>query len=356
MTEDAVETGSADAPGSLEACPSCGEAIHPGDAFCESCGATLDPAAAIAVAEPAPVPALVPDAGASTSCPSCGGGEFADGFCSTCGAKQPIWRDHFTESPVDWIAGVCDKGVGRNRNEDAMAMAAVGERAVLVVCDGVTTAPESDRASMAAARTARDLLAEAADAPDGTAAAIAHWGAVLVRSCAAAQRDAVAVARTLGDPPEPPSCTFVAAVEDGGLLHVAWCGDSRAYWLGDDGNSVQLTVDHSLGTEMIKAGRSRQEAEAEPTSHTITRWLGADSIDPSPETGSLELTGPGWLLVCSDGLWNHLSDAAELDGFVRATGSSDPMVIADALVDRANAGGGHDNITAVLARVGRSGG
>ena len=74
---------------------------------------------------------------------------------------------------------------------------------------------------------------------------------------------------------------------------------------------------------------------------------------PLPETGSLELSGPGWLLVCSDGLWNHLS-GAELDTFVRATGSSDPMVVADALVDRANAGGGHDNITAVLARVGRS--
>ncbi len=357
MTDDADETGSADAPAELERCPSCGEAIHAGDAFCESCGATLDPAAAIAVADPAPVPALVPDdagdAGA-TVCRSCGGGEFADGFCSTCGAKQPIWRDHFTESPVEWIAGVCDKGVGRNRNEDAMALAAVGDRAVLVVCDGVTTAPESDRASMAAARAARDVLAEAAGSPDGTAAAIAHWGAVLVESCVAAQREAIAVARALGDPPEPPSCTFVAAVEDDDLLHVAWCGDSRAYWLGDDGDGVQLTVDHSLGTEMVKAGMPRQQAEADPTSHTITRWLGADSINPSPETGSLELSGPGWLLVCSDGLWNHLSGAAELDTFVRATGSSDPMVVADALVDRANAGGGHDNITAVLARVGRS--
>jgi serine/threonine protein phosphatase PrpC len=59
--------------------------------------------------------------------------------------------------------------------------------------------------------------------------------------------------------------------------------------------------------------------------------------------------------VCSDGLWNHLSTAAELHAFVRATGSADPMAIADALVDRANAGGGQDNITAVLARIGRDG-
>ncbi|MGI9028522.1 MAG: protein phosphatase 2C domain-containing protein [Ilumatobacteraceae bacterium] len=348
MTEEAAEIAV------LEACPSCGEAINAGDAFCESCGATLDPAAAIAVAQPAPVPALVSnETGDATVCLSCGGTEFADGFCSTCGTKRPVWRDHFTESPIDWVAGVCDKGVGRNANEDAMAMAVVGERAVLVVCDGVTTAPQSEKASLVAARAARDLLAGAVDAPEGDAAAIANWAALLVESCAVAQREAVAVARTLGNPPEPPSCTFVAAVEDGGLLHVAWCGDSRAYWLGDGGPSVQLTLDHSLGTEMIRAGKTREEAEAEPTCHTITRWLGADSIDPTPETGSLELAGPGWLLVCSDGLWNHLSEATELDEFVRATGSSDPMVIADALVDRANAGGGHDNITAVLARIGR---
>jgi len=102
---------------------------------------------------------------------------------------------------------------------------------------------------------------------------------------------------------------------------------------------------------MVAAGKSRAEAEADPTSHTITRWLGADSIDPTPETGSLELAGPGWLLVVSDGLWNHLSEAEELQTFVEATGSAEPMAIAEALVDRANAGGGHDNITAVLARI-----
>lgn len=353
MTEQIDEAGEAPA---LDACPSCGEAIHSGDAFCESCGATLDAAAAIAVpADPTPVPALVAEESREVTCPSCGGQEFADGFCTTCGTKRPVWRDHFTESPVEWVAGVCDKGVGRNRNEDAMAMAVVGERVVIVVCDGVTTAPDSDRASLAAARAARDLLAGIPAAPAGTAAAVAHWGERLVESCAAANREAVAAAHALGDPVEPPSCTFVAAVEDGGLLHVAWCGDSRAYWLVDKGEPRQLTIDHSLGTELIAAGRTREEAEADPMCHTITRWLGADSINPTPETGSLELGGPGWLLVCSDGLWNHLSTAAELHAFVRATGSADPMAIADALVDRANAGGGQDNITAVLARIGRGG-
>ncbi len=356
-TTDVTESGeTTDSAGGGEMCPACGAAVVAGDTFCESCGATLDALAAAAIEATAPEafgsePLPSTDRPDAAICPSCGGTEFADGFCGTCGTKRPVWRDHFTESPTDWIAGVCDKGVGRNRNEDAMAMAAVGSRAVLVVCDGVTTAPDSDRASLAGSRAARDLLAAASPAPDGTAAAVGHWIDLLVKSCAAANREAVATAHALGDPPEPPSCTFVATVVEGDLLTFAWCGDSRAYWLGDGGDSRQLTLDHSLGTAMIAAGTTRAGAEADPTSHTITRWLGADSVDPTPETGSVELAGPGWLLVVSDGLWNYLSEAPQLDAFVQATGSSDPMVIADALVERANAGGGHDNITAVVARI-----
>ena len=61
---------------------------------------------------------------------------------------------------------------------------------------------------------------------------------------------------------------------------------------------------------------------------------------------------PGWMLLCSDGLWNHLSTADELRSFIQASGLSEPLFVADALVDHANAGGGYDNITAVLARIG----
>ena len=344
----------------LEACPACGQAITAGDVFCESCGAELDPAAAVEAppddtdrddTQPVEISDEDPATGAIV-CPSCGGTQFEDGFCATCGAKQPSWRDHFTEAPTDLVAGVCDKGVGRNRNEDAMAMAVVGERTVLVVCDGVTSAPDSDRASLAAARAARDVLAAAPPAPHGTAAAVGHWSEQLVIACAAANQEAVGVARMLGNPPEPPSCTFVAAVVEPSLATVAWCGDSRAYWLPDDGEALQLTIDHSLGTELIKLGRSRDAAEAEPMSHTITRWLGADSANASPETASVELARPGWMLVCSDGLWNHLSTADELRSFIRSSGLAEPLFVADALVDHANAGGGYDNITAVLARIG----
>jgi serine/threonine protein phosphatase PrpC len=279
-----------------------------------------------------------------------------DGFCSVCGKKALSARDHWQETPADWVGGVCDKGIVHARNEDAMALAALPDRslAVLVVCDGVTSAPDSDRAALAAVRAACSLLTGTPPpTTTGVAGAVSHWSAAITRACLDANAAAVAVARSLGNPTEPPSCTFVAAVLHHDVVTVGWAGDSRAYWLPDDGEALQLMRDHSLGTEMIEGGMTPEEAATDPTFHTITRWLGADSVDSTPELSSIQLRGAGWLLVCSDGLWNYASPAAELRSMVHeqvAAGVVAPVTIADVLVRFANEQGGHDNITAALAR------
>ena len=64
------------------------------------------------------------------------------------------------------------------------------------------------------------------------------------------------------------------------------------------------------------------------------------------------MTGPGWLLVCSDGLWNYASDPSALRAQVDAAGTTDPPALAQALVEWAIGQGGHDNITVALARLG----
>jgi serine/threonine protein phosphatase PrpC len=300
----------------------------------------------------------------SRTCAVCGGEVLDDGFCGTCGQKALSERDHWSEHPTTWIGGTCDKGILHARNEDAMALAGSedGSVGVLVVCDGVTSAPDSDRASLAAARAACALLISAAMPPPeqrrSPAGIVDHVNGALVAATGEANSAAVGVARTLGNPKEPPSCTFVAAVmialdADSSVATVACCGDSRAYWLPDAGEPAQLTTDHSLGTEMIRGGMSQAEAEATPTSHTITRWLGADSIDPTSEITSIDLNEPGWMLVCSDGLWNYATSPAELATLVHdltAAGTSTPGAIAEALVAWANEQGGQDNITAALAR------
>src|SRR6185295_7524528 len=91
-----------------------------------------------------------------------------------------------------------------------------------------------------------------------------------------------------------------------------------------------------------------------PQAHAITRWLGPDNPDHEPQCTSIGLDSPGWLLVCSDGMWNYCSPAGELrelvTGTVAATGEQ-PAEVAGALVAWANEQGGHDNVTVALARV-----
>jgi serine/threonine protein phosphatase PrpC len=337
-------------------CPACGAPIAEGDTFCEACGAQLHaPQPGTSVDDTAPIPRTTKT---STVCAHCGGTMLDDGFCGTCGLKASSPRDHWSEQPAPWVGGVCDKGIVHTANEDAMALAATpdGMLAILVVCDGVTSAPHSDRAALEASRAACDHLTAAtapASAVASPAAAVSYWTDVLQGATTEANSAAVGVSHTLGDPVEPPSCTFVAAVMSHALITVAWCGDSRAYWLPDTGDARQLTVDHSLGTEMLAAGKTRAEAEADPAFHTITRWLGADSVDHRPEFASESIGGPGWLLVCSDGLWNYASALDEMVTLLKDLSSSagtDPVPLASALVDWANAAGGHDNITAALAR------
>lgn len=256
---------------------------------------------------------------------------------------------------MPWVAGVCDKGIEHARNEDAMALSALpdGSLAVLVVCDGVTSAPESDKASLAACRAACAHLVGVPPPQGSSAAARVDLDArQLADAAAAAHAAAVGVARTLGDPVEPPSCTFVAAVVRPGLVSVAWVGDSRAYWLPDVGPAVQLTVDHSVGTELVRSGLTRAQAESDPGFHTITRWLGADSVEPAPELASHSLDGGGWVVLCSDGLWNYASDPDAFAGAVgecRARVGDDPLTVCEELVRWANSEGGHDNITVAVA-------
>ena len=365
-------------------CPTCGSPVGEGERFCENCGSALVPdavPAAPARAEGLPPGVVVVDADLAAlpaSCAACGGRIAPDGYCEECGTPARRPRDHWVEEPAPWVAAVCDRGVRHARNEDAIAVAAraePGSFAALVVCDGVSSAPDSDRASLGAARAARDLLARA----DGAAGA----EAALLAAGAAAHKAAAEVASRVADQGAtqaadqgggPPSTTFVAALLAEGRLTVGWVGDSRAYWLPDaapDGSgegsagpvqqAVQLTADDSWAAEAMALGVPRAEAESGPNAHAITRWLGADAPDPRPRTVTRVLDAPGWLLLCSDGLWNYCSGAADLARLVDRTlsGSTDPdhdpdhapAALAAALVTWAVEQGGADNISVALARV-----
>jgi serine/threonine protein phosphatase PrpC len=150
----------------------------------------------------------------------------------------------------------------------------------------------------------------------------------------------------------------VAAVVERGRIVVGVVGDSRAYWFPDSGAALLLTVDDSWAAEQIAAGVPRAQAESGPQAHAITRWLGVDAPDHTPRVTTTPVDAPGWLVVCTDGLWNYCSPPEDLAALVRRTAAAaagKPSATASALVDWANGEGGRDNITVVLARLGTAG-
>ena len=187
-------------------------------------------------------------------------------------------RDHFTEQPAAWVAGVCDRGIRHARNEDAVALAPdaePGSHAVLVVCDGVSNSTDSDVASLAAARAARDVLARSL--PERHRDRQPHASRRRRRrSRRPPTRPTTPSSATPSTGPgNPASCTFVAAVVDG-LAPRRGLGRRQPGVLAarTPASPVLLTVDDSLAAEQIAAGVPRAEAETGPQAHAITRWLG----------------------------------------------------------------------------------
>ena len=251
-------------------------------------------------------------------------------------------QDH-AELDAGLLAGVTDRGLRHQRNEDAIALRTIlgpeGQVRLAVVSDGVSSAPRPDEASLAAVRAGVSVLAAAAQAGEDP-----------VASSGAAVRAAAHALLGLAGPEGAPAATYVSALAVGDVVTVCWLGDSRAYWLAaDPAECERLTRDDSLAEELVTAGLSPEEAMASPQAHVITRWLGADLPDAEPHYTRFQPTGPGVLLVCSDGLWNYQPEAADLASLVPFPAVlTDPLGAAASLVKFAVEAGGMDNITVAL--------
>ena len=131
-----------------------------------------------------------------------------------------------------------------------------------------------------------------------------------------------------------------------GEVVVGHVGDSRVYFWRD-GVLKQVTEDHSLLNDYLKAKKlTPEEIEAFPHKNVIVRALGmkdnvqVDVNRVEPKQGDI-------FLLCSDGLSGMVTDP-QIQGVLNSTKDLDRAC--GQLIDLANANGGNDNVTCILAR------
>ncbi|MCD5322634.1 MULTISPECIES: Stp1/IreP family PP2C-type Ser/Thr phosphatase [Pontibacillus] len=138
--------------------------------------------------------------------------------------------------------------------------------------------------------------------------------------------------------------TIVAAICTQEFVSVAHIGDSRCY-LSNEFGFKQITEDHSLVNELVRAGQiSKEDAEHHPRKNVLLKALGTES-ETSVDINTVIWEEDDKLLLCSDGLSNKMADE-ELVEFVQ-----EPLPLekaAEKLVTIANERGGEDNISLVL--------
>jgi protein phosphatase len=236
-------------------------------------------------------------------------------------------------------------GLVRETNEDAVYVGAAGR--LLVCADGLGGVPFGEVASRLA--VASVVTALAPDLEAGTARERGGWPDRLRRAFLAAHESVLAAGRERGIAGGI-GTTLVAVVTTAQRAHVCHVGDVRAY-LWRRGALERLTDDHSVVFKAVQAGRlTVEQARAHPKRNLVTQAVGlAEGIAPATTTRNL---APGdLLLLCSDGLWETMSEAA-LAAALGTEGT--PRIIADSLLERALKAGGPDNVSVVVYRHGNA--
>jgi protein phosphatase len=237
---------------------------------------------------------------------------------------------------MPWAA-MSDPGGARRHNEDAWLTDESSR--VFALADGMGGLNAGELASAIAVRTVTEVVAARLDA--GLPADQA-----LSEACRDAHARIKEVARTRAD------ClgmgtTLVAAAIDHDRLTIAHIGDSRAYLLRD-GRLERLTIDHSVGQQMLEAGQlSEAQIRRLPARGILTRALGTDATAPLPQLMVLDWHRDDLLMLCSDGLTDSLVDHA-LEALLHQP-QSELQSIAAMLVDAALEAGCTDNVTVILA-------
>jgi serine/threonine protein phosphatase PrpC len=275
------------------------------------------------------------------------------------------------------IASWTTTGVVRTGNEDAFALIHatesrqddLGEAALVLLCDGMGGYEAGEVAAALAIQALRQTLVRQkpftplgggslfpADPlthvshAEGHAAPAVDVEAVKGQLKAAlkeANRQVFAASRAPGSKRRGMGCTAEVVYVDGRNVVVGHVGDSRTYHL-HEGRMVQMTRDQTLVNRLVELGTlSAEEAETHPRRNELRQAIGGQpDVEPGLYAGVLK---PGdWVVVCSDGLTNHVT-AKDLQQLLQSEAQSAEMA-ARRLVNLTNIEGATDNCTVVVIR------
>lgn len=224
-----------------------------------------------------------------------------------------------------------------------------GERlaTILLVADGVGGSAAGGDASQLAVETITRYVSSTLRCyhAAGSAAEAEFYAAL--RAAALEAHTAVrteATARAAGM-----ATTLTLAIAVWPWLYVVQVGDSRCYFY-QDGIVRQVTRDQTVAQNLVDRGALPPErAAASPFSHILASAIGGG--EATPEVSRLDISRRGCVvLLCSDGLTKHVSDA-EIGEQLRTMDSSEQAC--RALLGLALERGGTDNITVLAGRARR---
>jgi PPM family protein phosphatase len=232
------------------------------------------------------------------------------------------------------FSGRTDTGRRRSHNEDSFA--ALGNRKIFIVADGMGGHNAGEVASRLAIESLLEYLCEErlreARGKDDALRALLLAGFHHANQTVMADAASDAGRRGMG-------CTLVACLLDGNRLHICHVGDARCYLC--QGRSLrQVTRDH---TALTCLHNGSEPGEQKRVRHVVTRAMGFP-FPEEPEYHRETLRPGARALLCSDGLWNMVDDT-RIEQIL--LGAANPEEACDRLVQAANEEGGRDNITAL---------
>ena len=242
-------------------------------------------------------------------------------------------------TPADHLCGITDAGRVRDHNEDAFHLS--GDGRLMIVADGMGGHQSGEVASALSVQGIVECLESiGAEGPRlGPEAAERllrdAFDAAHVKVMDATQDSSAGAAM---------GATLIVAWVVNGILYTCHVGDVRCY-VRTASTFEQITQDHSVVGELVRAGQiTADEARMHPSRNEVLQAIGMPH-GIEPEFNARPLQPGDRILLCSDGLWEAVSDydiCSIVDWDV-------PMQQrAEQLVDRANAAGGPDNVTVVL--------